>query len=115
MQINTDSGDFKDKKEPTPQDQPNTTPERHGSNKGESAHSASDRKRISAKENIIELSSILHALKTTADRPDDLAKNNKVRMTIKTQTSASSLLKIPPQGFSSPLQSAITMSGTLRM
>ena len=83
VQVHTDSGDFRDEKEPTLQDQPNTTPERHDSDKGESAPSASDRKRDSAKENFIELGSILHALKTTVDYPDDLAKHNKVRTTIK--------------------------------
>ena len=69
--------------EPAPQDQSNTNSEGHPSDKGEAGSSASDGKRISAKEDFIELNDILHALKTTVDHPSDLAKHSEERTTIK--------------------------------
>ena len=90
--------------EPVLQDHPNTNSEGHHRDKGEVGPSASDGKRISAKEDFIELNGILDALKTTVDHPGDLAKHNEVRTTIKNTN-----------GPSLPLQSVTTMSGTLRM
>ena len=115
LHFDTDSEDLNDEKEFALHDQSNITPEGRDSDKEEPAPGASDEERISTKEDFIKLSSILHALKTTVEYPDDIVKYNEVRATIKTQTSASSSLNIPPQGLSSPLQSATTMNGTLRM
>ena len=76
-------GISKTRRNPTLQDQSNITPEGHDIDKGELAPSASDREMISAKGDFIELSSILHALKTIVEYPDDIAKHNEVKTTVK--------------------------------
>ena len=50
---------------------------------GEHHGDASDEEMISTKEDFIELSNILQVLKTAVEYPDDIAKHNEVRKTIK--------------------------------
>ena len=83
LHFDTDSEDLNDEKEFALHDQSNITPEGRDSDKEEPAPGASDEERISTKEDFIKLSSILHALKTTVEYHDDIAKHNKVRTTIK--------------------------------
>ena len=76
LHFGIDSEELNDETESTLQDQSNIAPEEHDDD-------ASDGERISAKEDFIELSNILHALKTTVEYPDDIAKHNEVRTTMK--------------------------------
>ena len=76
LHFDSDSEKLNDETESTLQDQSNIAPEEHHGD-------ASDEERFSAKEVFIELSNILHALKIAVEYPDDTAKHNEVRMTIK--------------------------------
>ena len=60
LHFDTDSEALNDEKESTLHDQSNIAPEGHDND-------ASDKERLSAKEDFIELSSILHSLKTTVE------------------------------------------------
>ena len=105
LHFDSDFEEPNDETESMLQDQSNIAPAEHYGD-------APDEERISAKEDLIELNNILHALKTTVEYPDDIAKHNEVRTTLKTQTSTSSSRKIPPQILCSPSKNATTMSGT---